>query len=121
MACISYRVADGLGDMGPVSDKTGEMFPALASHCVVDTRASVYELAAGFESALALERVQGGINDALAQADGVVGLGADRLHEFVAVHLPRLKESQDQELRHTVHETGIGHGYLYILVRCINT
>src|SRR4051794_14141007 len=96
MGCSSYRKTYGSGDVLPVPDKTGQMLFALARKRVIDARAPVHLLAAGFQHALAFEGMQRGINHAFANFDRLIGLQPNSLHQLIAIHLARFEGAQDQ-------------------------
>jgi hypothetical protein len=75
---------------------------------IVNTVAAVDRLAAGTQSASALQAVENGIDHAFPDGDNFCGAVADRLHDLVAIHLLLLKQAEDQEFGNSVHEIGVG-------------
>jgi len=75
---------------------------------VVNAAAAIDGFAPGLKGAVAFEGVEDRIDNTFAYGDNCVSAGADRLDDFIAVHLLLLKEAEDEEFRNAVHEVRIG-------------
>src|ERR1700691_2811313 len=100
--------SNGFRQGGPGLCKVPVALEASRGDGVVDSAATFDRLAPRLQRSLALESVQYGVDDALTKTHGVAGLRAYRLDEFIAVHFAVLQQAQDQQLRYTGHEVGIG-------------
>src|SRR5579863_6273244 len=75
---------------------------------IVDAAAAAHRLAARSQSSIALQTMQHRINDAFTGCNHGIGTAQNSLDDFVSVHFLLLQQFQDQELRNSIHKTGIG-------------
>jgi len=52
--------------------------------------------------------MEDGVNDAFSEGDGGARTVLNGLDELVAIHLALLKEREDEELGHAIHEVRVG-------------
>ena len=71
---------------------------------VVDPAPPGHYLASRLQCPSALQRMQHWVDHSFADYDHGIRALADSLHDFITVHLRVLKQPQDQQLRHAIHE-----------------
>src|SRR5688572_773234 len=98
------RGVDARADAFPFVAQVLEPPLALRRDGIVDAFAAIHALAARLQRAAFLERMQHGVDDALTEADGLVGDEAHGLHDFVAVHFPAAQHAEHQEFGHACQE-----------------
>jgi len=79
-----------------------------ARHRVINAAAAVDRLSPRFQSAIAFQSVQHGIDDAFANGDDGIRPVANAFDNLIAIHLFLAKQSQNQEFWNSIHEVRIG-------------